>query len=142
MGSAGLMLLGAVGDKHLDDPSMEPVWRTVAELDMPVAVHPGFPCPALDNPFNTVFDCVTVSFVFSQLIGFHTIMRSGLLDRYPNLRVGFMENGARWVRLSSPAHRGELRQERGADHWRQARSQHARGCHRGLRHDEAQRLHL
>ena len=110
---------------------MEPVWRTVAELDMPVAVHPGFPCPALDNLFNTVFDCVTVSFVFSQLIGFHTIMRSGLLDRYPNLRVDFMENGATLGGLSSPAHRGELRQEPGADHWRQARSQHARGCHGG-----------
>jgi predicted TIM-barrel fold metal-dependent hydrolase len=97
MGSAGLMLLGVVGDKHLDDPYMEPVWRTVAELDMPVAIHPGFPCPALDNMFSSIFDCVTIPFVFSQLIGFHTILRSGLLDRYPNLRVGFMENGARWV---------------------------------------------
>ena len=97
LGSAGLMLLGSYGDLHLDDPSLEPIWTTVAELDMPVAVHPGFCNPGLDNQYRTVIDAVTIPFAFSQMLGFHAIMRSGLLDRYPNLRIGFMENGTRWV---------------------------------------------
>ena len=97
LGSVGLMLLGTVGDKHLDDPSLEPIWATVAELDMPVCVHPGFSSPSLDSMYRNIFDAVTMTFVFTQLHGFYAIMRSGLLDRYPNLRVAFMENGSRWV---------------------------------------------
>ena len=97
LGSVGLMLLGTVGNKHLDDPSMEPIWATVAELEMPVAVHPGFSCPALDDLYNTLSDAIMVPFVFSDLLGYYAVLRSGLLDRHPKLRVGFMENGARWV---------------------------------------------
>ena len=97
MGSSGLMLLGMVGNKHLDDPTMEPIWATAAELDMPVAVHPGFCNTALEEVYQTISDAVIMSFVFTELLGYYAIMRSGLLDRYPKLRVGFMENGARWV---------------------------------------------
>ena len=94
MGSVGLMLLGTYGDRHLDHPSLEPIWATVAELDMPVAIHPGFCNPGLDNQYTNVIAAFIVPFVFSLMLGFYAVIRSGLLDRYPNLRVGFMENGA------------------------------------------------
>ena len=97
MGSAGLMLLGSVGDIQVDDPSMEPIWAACAELEVPVAVHPGFCNPGLNNQYSTLMDAIVVPFVFSQLLGFYAVVRSGLLDRYPNLRVAFMENGSRWV---------------------------------------------
>ncbi len=97
MGSVGLMLLGSVGGKQLDHPSLEPIWATVNELKMPVIVHPGFCNPGLDNQFDAMVDAVTIPFVFSQLLGFNAIMRSGLLDRYQNLRLAFVENGACWV---------------------------------------------
>ena len=97
MGSVGLMLLGTYGDRHLDHPSLEPIWATVAELDMPVAIHPGFCNPGLDNQYTNIIAAFIVPFVFSLMLGFYAVIRSGLLDRYPNLRVGFMENGARWV---------------------------------------------
>lgn len=97
MGSAGLMLLGTVGSKQLDHADLEPIWAAVAELDMPVAVHVGFCCPGLDEMYFNIRDAMAVPFSFSQLLGFYAIVRSGLLDRYPNLRVGFMENGARWL---------------------------------------------
>ena len=97
LGSVGLMLLGTYGDRHLDHPTLKPIWDTVAELDMPVAIHPGFCNPGLDNQYSAVADNIAIPFVFSLMLGFYSIVRSGLLDRYPNLRVGFMENGARWV---------------------------------------------
>ena len=97
MGSAGLMLLGTYGKRHLDDPAFEPIWATAAELSIPVAIHIGFSNQGLDEQYFTIFDTITIPFSFSLMLGFHAIMRSGLLDRYPNLRVGFMENGARWV---------------------------------------------
>ena len=97
LGSAGLMILGSVGNMHWDHLTLEPIWATVAELDMPVAVHPGFCNPGLDEQYSTLIDAVTMPFVFSLIIGYQAILRSGVLDRYPNLKVGFMENGARWV---------------------------------------------
>ena len=97
MGSVGLMLLGTYGDRHLDHPSLDPIWRTCAELEMPVAVHPGFCNPGLDKQYMNILDATMVPFVFSVLLGYYAIVRSGLLDRYPSLRVGFMETGARWV---------------------------------------------
>lgn len=97
MGSVGLMLLGSVGDKQLDHPSLEPIWSSLNEIDMPAIIHPGFCNPGLDNQFEDMVGAVTIPFVFSQLLGFHAIMRSGLLDRYPNLKIAFVENGACWV---------------------------------------------
>ena len=97
MGSIGLMLMGTYGDRHLDHPSLEPIWATVAELDMPVAIHPGFCNPGLDNQYTNYTDATNIPFVFTVMLGYYSIMCSGLLDRYPNLRVAFMENGARWV---------------------------------------------
>jgi predicted TIM-barrel fold metal-dependent hydrolase len=97
MGSAGLMLLGSYGKRHLDDPAFELIWATAAELDMPVAIHVGFSNEGLDEQYFTIFDSITIPFSFNLMLGFHAVMRSGLLDRYPKLRIGFMENGARWV---------------------------------------------
>ena len=97
MGSVGLMLLGTYGDRHLDHPSLDPIWKTCAELEMPIAVHPGFCDSGLDKQYTQVYDAFMVPFVFSVLLGYYSVIRSGLLDRYPNLRVGFMETGARWV---------------------------------------------
>ena len=97
MGSAGLMLLGTYGNRHLDHPSLDPIWRACAELEMPVAIHHGFCNTGLDNQFTQVYDAFVVPFAFSLLLGYYSIIRSGLLDRYPSLRVGFMETTARWV---------------------------------------------
>ena len=97
LGSSGVMLLGMVGEKHLDDPSMEPVWATAAELDLPVAIHVGFCCPPLGNLYTTNNDTMVVPFAFTVLMGFQRIVSTGLLDRYPNLRVAFLEAGCSWV---------------------------------------------
>ena len=97
LGSAGVMLLGMVGNQHIDHPSMEPIWATAAETDLPVAVHIGFCCPGIDSLYGTITDVITMPFVFSLLLGFQRVFASGLLDRYPKMKVGFLENGARWV---------------------------------------------
>jgi hypothetical protein len=97
MGSVGVMLLGAYGDKWLDDPSLEPIWATAAAVGLPVAVHAGLSSFPLDSLCPNFFDALTIAFSFNLLLGFHAVMRSGLLDRYPSLRVAFLEGGARWV---------------------------------------------
>ncbi len=97
LGSSGVMLLGMVGEKHLDDPTMEPIWAAAADLGLPVSIHVGFCCPPLGNLYTTSNDTMVVPFAFTVLMAFQRIVSTGLLDRYPRLRVGFLEAGCSWV---------------------------------------------
>jgi predicted TIM-barrel fold metal-dependent hydrolase len=87
MGSVGVMVFGVYGQKHLDDPSLEPIWATAAETGLPVAVHPGIATTHLGD----------TQFHFSVLVGFEHIVASPILDLYPDLKVGFLETSSQWV---------------------------------------------
>jgi predicted TIM-barrel fold metal-dependent hydrolase len=94
MGSVGVMVFGEYGSKSLDHPDFAPIWEAAQDLDMPVNVHPGigalqmlkdYPSLAADQFNTTVFR------------GFKTVCSSGLLDRYPRVKVSFLETGCSWV---------------------------------------------
>ncbi len=97
LGSSGVMLLGMAGTKHLDDASLEPIWDAAAATELPVGVHVGFCCPPFGSLYTTSNDTIVVPFAFTVLMGFQRIVSTGLLDRYPGLRVGFLEAGCSWV---------------------------------------------
>ena len=97
MGSAGVMLLGMAGDKHVDHPTLEPVWAAAAETELPVAVHVGFCCPPLGNLYTSTSSTNIVPLGFVVLLAFERVMASGLLDRNPHLRVAFLELECQWV---------------------------------------------
>lgn len=97
LGSSGVMVWGLSGSTHLDHPSYEPVWQACAETGLPIAVHPGFTCPPLDDLYDTASDSAAVPFVFPVLMAFQRIISKGLLDRYPTVKVGFMETGCQWL---------------------------------------------
>ena len=94
MGSVGVMVLGNYEEKSLDHPDFTPIWEAANALDMPINVHPGFGVlkAAKDYPSLT-----GDQFLQSVVQGFETICVSGLLDRYPNVRVSFLETGCTWV---------------------------------------------
>ncbi len=94
MGAVAVMVFGVYGDKSIDDPRFEPVWATAAETGMPVAVHPGIPSAEINESYPNFGQH---QFKFSVLMGFKRIMLSGILDRYPDLKVGFLETGCAWV---------------------------------------------
>ena len=97
MGSSGVMLLGTVGNKHVDDPSMDVVWDAIAGTGLPVGMHVGFCCPALGDMYAHNTSTLILPFAMTLLMGFERIMISGLLDRYPELRIAFLEAGCSWV---------------------------------------------
>ena len=101
MGSVGVMITGMFGDKQVDHASMEPIWAAAAEAGLPVGVHLGFCCPGLDDLFDNVRDNATVSAVFTVMLGFHSVLTGGVLDRYPDLKVVFLEAGCEWVPFMS-----------------------------------------
>jgi len=94
MGSVGVMVLGQYGAKALDHPDFAPIWQTANDIDMPVNVHPGW------GSLDAMRDYPGVAgdqFLMSVVRGFKAICSSGLLDRYPNVRVSFQETGCTWV---------------------------------------------
>ena len=100
-GNLGVMLLGTVGDRMLDAPDFEPFWAAAAEMDLPVAVHVGWPCPSLNNLYDNLFNSQVAPFVISLFMAFVNAVSSGLFDRYPRLRVAFLEAGTSGCRTGS-----------------------------------------
>lgn len=87
LGAVGVMAAGWVGERSIADATFEPIWAAAAETDLAIAVHP---CVA-----STSFG--DQQFHFSVLSGFKHVVNSGLLDRHPRLRVGFLETSCLWV---------------------------------------------
>lgn len=94
MGSVGVMVLGQYGPKSLDHPDFAPIWETANETGMPVNVHPGWGALDAMRDYPSV---ASDQFLTSVVRGFKTICSSGLLDRYPDVTVSFLETGCTWV---------------------------------------------
>ena len=94
MGSVGIMVFGDYSAKGLDHPDFEQVWAAAQDLDMPVNVHPGIGArDAMREWRNIAGD----QFLMSVVRGFKTVCGSGVLDRYPGVKVSFLETGCTWV---------------------------------------------
>jgi predicted TIM-barrel fold metal-dependent hydrolase len=98
-GLKGVLLSEGVvdGDTPLYDQSFEPLWSACEEAGMVIHSHGGTGCP--DYPWA---DPVTPWFVYSELHFFaHRplwwMIWGGVLDRHPNLKLVFAEQGAEWV---------------------------------------------
>lgn len=86
MGAVGVMLPGMVGEDCIAMPRFEPIWEAAAKHDLAVGVHVAF-CSPLAN----------TAFFYSLLMAFDQVVPYGILDRYPELRVAFLEAGCSWM---------------------------------------------
>ncbi len=95
LGMVGTLLIGRPGQTFLDDPLYEPVLAKLAELKVPLYVHPGVPLPQVQQPYYGGLK-QEVSARFSVFgwgwhneAGVHVIrmILSGIFDRHPNLQV-------------------------------------------------------
>jgi predicted TIM-barrel fold metal-dependent hydrolase len=94
MGSVGVMFLGHYGAKPLSHPDFAPVWQTANDLHWAVNVHPGW------GSLDALRDYPAVAgdqFLTSVVRGFTNICTNGLLDKYRNVRVSFLETGCTWL---------------------------------------------
>ncbi len=85
-GACGFFKRGFDLYKQVSDPHFFPVYEEAASLDMPVCIHTGHPLP--DREWDRGFPVIAA---FSALI------TSGLPEKFPKLRFGFIEAGASWV---------------------------------------------
>jgi hypothetical protein len=89
-----------VGTANLDDPTLLPFFEACASLDLAVAVHsaPGMnlPLPGAER-FDNYAQVHCLSFPVDQMVAFTALAMGGVLDRFPSLRVAFLESGTGWV---------------------------------------------
>lgn len=97
LGAVGMMILGTAGDRLLDDPSLLPFYEAVVDAGLPLAVHVGWACPAINNLYTHIYPSGVIAFSMPVLMGLVSMMSGGIFDRFPSLRVVFLEAGCLWV---------------------------------------------
>ena len=90
-----------VGEHRLYDDFYEPLWNTLEDLDVPLAVHAGtgnaadqmlyYYLPRLRTAQTTV------AFTMGNMLACTALIMGGVLEQHPRLRVVHLESGAGWV---------------------------------------------
>ena len=88
---------GTLGDQGLDQAGLDPVWAELERMGMPFCVHCGWCNDGVRRPFNTSYGAHVLGFTLPVLMGFYAFLGGGILDRYPRLKLGFLEAGCEWV---------------------------------------------
>jgi hypothetical protein len=90
-------VLSAVGDRPLGHVELDPVYAEAERLDVPLGVHGG-PSAGLGLETLDRFAQVhTLAHPFAQMRALVGIVMGGVFDRFPRLRVAFLEGGASWA---------------------------------------------
>ena len=99
-GARAVTIPPVVGDRNLDDAGFLDFFAATEELGLAVGVHsaPGMnlPLPAADR-FANYAQVHLLSFPVDQMVAFTALALGGVLDRFPRLRVAFLEAGVGWA---------------------------------------------
>lgn len=94
-GLRGAMLCGRTRDKNLDHPDFLPVFRTAAELRVPVFIHPQIPQASVravlyggfGEPVDQAFATFGLGWHIEAGIQFVRMILGGVFDRFPDLQI-------------------------------------------------------
>ena len=85
----------------LDHPDFEPVWAAAAEHDLAITLHtftvmPPYAPGGTDN-WENLFLQRSAAHPWCGMRNMASLIGSGLMDRYPKLRIGTLEAGHGWL---------------------------------------------
>jgi uncharacterized protein len=87
-------------DRRLSDPAYDEFWAEAQELDCTIALHAAvtgdMPTAGFDR-YKDFFQRMIISHPLEQQMACMDIICGGVLERYPRLRVAFLEAGGAWV---------------------------------------------
>ena len=97
LGSVGVLIPGRpeIEASYLDDKKYEPVWQALTELDLPIYIHPGFPCRAVSDSYYKGFSNEVSMLLYTYGFGWHLeqgiqvvrMILAGVLERFPDLKI-------------------------------------------------------
>jgi predicted TIM-barrel fold metal-dependent hydrolase len=97
LGAAAAVVYGTVGNRMLSHSSFAPVWDEFARSGFPLCVHMGSSYAALTELCENILDSNMISKALPANLAFVAMVGHGMLDRYPNLKIAFLEFGAEWI---------------------------------------------
>ncbi|MFB2919617.1 MULTISPECIES: amidohydrolase family protein [Aerosakkonema] len=89
-----------VKGRLLSNPEYESFWAECERLEIAVSLHEGTHCrlPSTGaDRFHTRFAMHACSHPMEQMMGMLALIEGGVLERYPKLKVGFLEAGCGWL---------------------------------------------
>ena len=98
---------------HLGNKIYWPLYEEAEKLGCALAVHVGCLSRVGMDSFSTYYPAHALGHPFSLMIQASAMLAHGVFDRFPNLRVAFLEGGATWVpfmmdRLDRSYHDGHV----------------------------------
>lgn len=89
------------GNLALYDPVCDPLWHTAVQDGLAVGVHGSFgssmPSFSTGRYKDNLFYDHMIAHPFGQMAAMMDLVAGGVLDRFPQLRVGFFESGLGWM---------------------------------------------
>jgi len=97
---AGFLRPNPYNDRMLHHPDYAPFWEEVQELDFAIGLHEGasagMPQVGVDR-FETRGARHIISHTMEMMLAALSVIWGGVCDRYPRIRVGFLESGGGWI---------------------------------------------
>jgi uncharacterized protein len=100
LGVVGVSIPPSLPGKNLDHPDFYPFYAEAQALGLPVTLHWGngtYLPGAGTERFHKHFYTHVVGHPFEQMLALTALVCGGILERYPELRFGFLESGCGWV---------------------------------------------
>jgi predicted TIM-barrel fold metal-dependent hydrolase len=97
-GLGGVMMpaLGADGPFFFD-PALDPIWAACVETDLPISQHGGTGSPAYNPPGFAALMTLAIEHSFFSGRSLWQMILGGVFERFPSLRVAFVETEVFWI---------------------------------------------
>jgi predicted TIM-barrel fold metal-dependent hydrolase len=99
--TVGIYLSGHIGDKLLDNRHFYPIWQACEAEDLPVCFHGGVARPPYGvgtfEMSNNLFLQHAAVNPFETMRAIGALIGGGVLEKFPRLRVAFLEAGVGWL---------------------------------------------
>jgi len=94
-------LVYAPAGSPLDHPDIEPIWKAVADFDLSITLHtftvmPPYAPGGLDN-WENLWLQRSAAHPWCGMRNMASVIGSGVMDRYPDIRLGTLEAGHSWL---------------------------------------------
>ncbi len=94
-GACGVFMRGLEGEKRLSDAAFFPLYEEAARLDLPICVHSANGSITVHDYFND--EPGFCKFKLAVVGAFHSLVYSGIPEKFPKLRIGIIEVSAQWI---------------------------------------------
>ena len=85
------------GGRFFFDPALDPVWATCVEVGLPISQHGGSGAPAYAPPGFAAIMTLALEHSFYSGRSLWQMILGGVFERFPELRVAFVETEADWI---------------------------------------------